>query len=228
VRVQLPASSSPPSSPTPAPNPIATGPAPSAAPAKSQAGLGERLLNHAAQWNIALPVALGCAVVAGWSLFFRLADSRELLKVHARAPQPAQTNRLFTADELSGLRREVEARSARLIRDRKEIPALLSELDATARKLGWRCEAALKPAVSAPGGVRNLTAHRVVADLRYDYVQPERAYAGLVSWLWSVSTLPARAEIAAVKLQSLGNGLNSAQVELIFYSLNPHAETAPK
>jgi len=195
---------------------------------KDQASLGDRLLNRATQWSVALPIVLLCAAVTGWSVFFRLADSRELLKVHARAPQPRETNRVFTAEELSGLHREVGARSATLIRERKEIPALLSQLDATARKLGWRCEAALKPAVSAPGGVRDLTAHRVVADLRYDYVQPERAYAGLVSWLWSVSTLPARAEVAAVKLQSLGHGLNSAQVELIFYSLNPNAETPSK
>ena len=164
-----------------------------------------------------------------WALYFRLPASDRLLKVHARALQhAAETNRLVTAEEVSALRAQVRERSGALIQTRKEIPPLLSKLDSKARELGWRCEASLKPPVAAPGGVRELTAHPVAIELRYDYVQPERAYNGLLAWLWTASTLLPRAEVTALKLQSLGHGLNVAQVELVFFSLNSHEEHPPK
>ena len=59
------------------------------------------------------------------------------------------------------MRAQAQERSAALIRTRKEIPPLLSKLDAKARELGWRCEASLKPPVTAPGGVRELTAQEL-------------------------------------------------------------------
>lgn len=126
------------------------------------------------------------------------------------------------------MRAQAQERSATLIRTRKEIPPLLSKLDARARELGWRCEASLKPPVAAPGGVQELTAHPVAIELHYDYVQPERAYNALLAWLWTVSTLQPRAEVTALKLQSLGHGLNAAQLELSFYSLNSNEEHPPK
>ena len=230
MRVQLPASSAPPASP---PTPTPANPDPPqptalvAAPAK-QPGAWPRFLDLVTRRRVALPVLLLCGAALGWSFCFRLADSRRLLKVHARASQPGETNRPVTLEELSSMRQQVRERSAVLIRDRKEIPPLLSQLDARARELGWRCEASLKPAVAAPGGVRELTAHPVVIELRYEYVQPERAYAGLLAWLWTVSTLQPRAEFVSLKLQSLGHGLNGAQVELTFLSPNPHEENPPK
>ena len=131
-------------------------------------------------------------------------------------------------EELSALRKEVDARSATLIRHRKELPPLLTKLDAKARELGWHCETSLRPAIPAPGGVGGLTMHPVAIALRYESVQPEQAYAGFLAWLWTVSTLPRRAEVAAVRLQSLGHGLKGAEVELNFFSLNTNEETPPK
>jgi hypothetical protein len=187
-----------------------------------------RFLERATHWTVVLPVVLLCGLALGWSFFIRLSDSERLLKVHARVPRAAETNRVFTLEELAALREETQQRSVGLARDRKAIPPLLSKLDAKARELGWRCEASLKPAVAAPGGVKELTAHPVVLDLRYEYVQPERAYAGFLAWLWTVSTLQPRAEVVALKLQSLGQGVNGAQVELVFFSPNSHEENPSK
>jgi hypothetical protein len=191
--------------------------------------LWERFLNSATRWTVAVPVMLVCGAVLCWSLYYRLPASDHMLKVRARALQPpGETNRLFTVEEVSTMRTQVQERSATLIRTRKEIPPLLSRLDAKARELGWRCEASLKPPVSAPGGVQELIAHPVAIELRYDYAQPERAYPALLAWLWTVSTLQPRVEVTALKLQSLGHGLNAAQLELNFFSLNSHEEHPPK
>ena len=226
MRVQLPSPASPP--------PVAVEPRPQESatpipPEVSQPSLREQVLNAAIRWSVATPVVLACAAVLGWSLYFRLPASERLLKVHARASLTTEeTNRTFSAEEVAAMRGQIQERSAILIRTRKEIPPLLSRLDARARELGWRCDASLKPPVSAPGGVRELTSHPVTIDLRYDYVQPERAYRHLLAWLWTASTLQPRAEVTALKLQSLSHGLNAAQVELNFLSLNSHAEPPSK
>ena len=219
MRVQLP-------SPT-TPAPTDSNSQPAAPPREPR--VWTRVAAQVAHWSIAVPILALCGAALCWSLFFRLANSQRLLKVHARAAQPAgNTNRPVTLEELWSLREQVREHSACLILQRKDIPPMLARLDGKARELGWRCDASLKPAVAAPGGVRELTLHPVVIDLRYEYVQPERAYSGLLALLWTVSTLSQRAEVAAVRLHSLGRGLNSAQVELNFYCLNPHEENTPK
>ena len=223
MRVQLPTSPSPPP-PLPQVNPRPAEATPPIEAPQSRPDKGHRFLVCVTHWSVALPVLLLCGAALGWSFFFRLADAQRLLKVHARGTPLAETNRLVTLDELSVMRREVRERSAVLIRERKEIPPLLSKLDAKARELGWRCEASLKPVVTAPGGVQELAAHPVVIELRYEYVQPERAYAALLAWLWTVSTLQPRAEVTSLKLQSLGHGLNGAQVELTFFTRNAERE----
>jgi len=191
--------------------------------------LWDRLLTESTRWSVAVPVMLVCGAMLCWALYYRLPFSDHMLKVRARALQPfGETNRLFTAEEVATMRAQTQERSATLIRTRKEIPPLLSKLDAKARELGWRCEASLKPPVTAPGGVQELIVHPVSIELRYDYVQPERAYNGLLAWLWTVSSLQPRPEVAAVKLQSLGHGLNAAQLELNFFSLNTHEEHPSK
>ena len=187
----------------------------------------QRFLAFAVSWTVAGPVLLVCGAAFYWSLVVRLPASQQWLKVHPRhPPSAAQANQSVTMDELAALRKAADARSASLIRNRKEIPSLLVQLEAQARELGWRCETSLRPAVPAPGGLSELTRHPVAIALHYEFVPPERAYAGFLAWLRTISTLPRRAEIGAVQLQSLGHGLNGAQVELNFFSLNE--DTPPK
>lgn len=226
MRVLLPPSSPPPPSPPPASRPLE--PSVSAPSSPGKPPVRDRFLASASSWSVALPVLLLCGAALCWSLLVRLPGSNSLLKVHARAAESAQTTRLVTKEELSAMRDQVRERSAVLIRQRKEIPPLLSALEARAQELGWRCEASLKPAIPAPGGVRELTLHPVVIDLRYEYLHPERAYAGLLAWLWTASTLQPRVEVGTLRLQSLGHGVNGAQVELNFFSLNTHEENPSK
>ena len=197
--------------------------------APSQLTATQRVLAFVVNWTVAGPVLLVCGAAFYWSLVVRLPASQQWLKVQARhTPSAVQTNQGVTMDELAALRKAADARSASLIRHRKEIPSLLVRLEAQARELGWRCETSLRPAVPAPGGVRELTMHPVAIALHYEYVPPERAYAGFLAWLRTISTLPRRAEVSAVQLQSPGHGLNGAQVELNFFSLNGNEETPPK
>jgi len=228
MRVQLPS----PAIPPPPNASIDSKPQESTAPVSpdvGQPGIRERVLAAATRWTVAIPVMLVCAAVLGWSLYFRLPASERLLKIHARVSQTTEeTNRTFTAEGVTVMRAQIQERSPILIRTRKEIPPLLSRLDARARELGWRCDASLKPPIIAPGGVRELTSHPVTIELRYDSVEPESAYRHLLAWLWTASTLQPRAEVTALKLQSLSHGLNAAQVELNFLSLNSHADHPPK
>lgn len=173
-------------------------------------------------------MALCSAALFLWALCYRLPASGNLLKVHARQSPPVETNPPVTAEVLATLREQVRERSMNLIHARREIPALLSKLDAKARELGWRCDGSLKAPVTAPGGVQELTLHPVTIELRYDYVEPERAYRHLLAWLWAATTLHPRAEVTSLTLQSLGHGLNAAQVELSFFSLNSNEENPPK
>jgi hypothetical protein len=227
MRIELPSAATP-------PPPAITDPRPQefttpVSPGVSQPALREQVLITATRWSVAIPVVLVCAALLGWSLCFRLPASKRLLKIHARAsPTTEETNRTFTAEDVTAMRAQIHERSAILIRTRKEIPPLLSRLDARARELGWRCDASLKPPISAPGGVRELASHPVTIDLRYDHAESERAYRHLLAWLWTASTLQPRAEVTGLKLQSLGRGLNAAQMELNFLSLNSHAEPPPK
>lgn len=194
-----------------------------------QPDLRERLLGAAVHWHVAVPVTLCSAALLFWALCFRLPASEHLLKVQARTRQPSgETNPPFTAADISAMREQARERSSNLIRNRKEIPPLLSKLDGKARELGWRCDATLRPPIAAPGGVRELTLHPVTIELRYDYVQPERAYRHLLAWLWTASTLQPRGEVTSLKLQSLGHGLNAAHVELNFFSLNSNEANPPK
>ena len=225
MRASLPSSpaSPPPTAPTQQDQVVEQG------NAQSQLTTTQRFLAFAASWTVALPVLLFCAAAFYWSLVVRLPASQQLLKVHARHTQfAAPTNRTVTKDELAALRKEADARSPSLIRHRKEIPALLGQLETKARELGWRCETSLKPAVPTPGGIGELTMHPVAIALHYEYVPPERAYPGFLAWLGTLSTLPRRAEVSAVRLRSLGHGLSGAQVELNFFSLNGNEENPPK
>jgi hypothetical protein len=225
MRVSLPSSPAPPPPTAPLPPESAVQPA----DAQSRLTKTQRFLAFATSWTVALPVLLLSAGAFYWSLVIRLPASQQSLKVQARnTPSAVHTNRAVTMEELLALRKEADARSALLIRHRKEIPSLLTTLDARARDLGWRCETSLRPAVPAPGGVRELTMHPVLMDLHYESGQPDQAYAGFLAWMWTVSTLRRRAEVSAVQLQSLGRGLNRAQVELNFFSLNGNEENPAK
>ena len=110
----------------------------------------------------------------------------------------------------------------------KSAGPLLSRLEASARQLGWRVEASIQPAVSQPGGLKELTLHPVIIQLE-DTAEPAApAYARLIDWLRTASSLPRRVEVVSLQLRSAGSGLRKAQIELHLFSLNSSEEVSPK
>lgn len=201
--------------------------APSAQP-RPQAR-SQRILATVTSWTLAVPTVLVCLVVLGGSLFLRLPDNQRLLKAQARELKPIEPiEKPVSAEQLAQLRVRAGQASASLSHLSGEIASLLFDLDARARKLGWRVEVSVKPIVPAPSGFKELTLHPVFVQLDDAADLPEPPYQRLLTWLRHVSTLSKRAEVVACRLRSAGAGLVSAEVELNLFSLNPNEETAAK
>lgn len=189
----------------------------------------ERWVKAITAWRVAAPTLAVCAALLGWALIIREAQGRKALIVMARSTPAARgTNAVVTAESLAALKEQHLSRSRPLIRERREIPPLLSQLELRARELGWHCERALKPAVAAPFGLTNLTLHAATLHLTagdHDGAPPFHRFA---DWLRSLSSLPCRSEITQLDLKADANGLGSAVLTLQFYSVNHHAEASTK
>ena len=206
----------------------ATDPAPPAVAARP-VSRGERLVNLVASRAVALPVALFCAALIGWSLLIRLPQQKRLLAVSARelpVPPPFGTN--VSESDLALLRDQVRESSSVLFRKSDEIGPVVSQLEAGARSLGWRAEVTIKPAVPAPHGIKELTLHPVWIELSSEPGQTQPGHLRLLAWLREISSLEKRIEVSTLKLQSSGGGLDEAHVELRLLSLNPNEEAAAK
>lgn len=186
-------------------------------------------LPAAQRWAVILPVSLLSLAVIAWSLFVRLPGTNDLLMVNARASQVVEpTEPPVSDDEMARLRDQVQRASAALIQQREQLGPLLFDLETAARRLGWRVDVSMKPAIAQPGGLKDLTLHPVTFRLADEADRSEPAYQRLLEWLHAVSSLPTRAEVVALRLRSVGAGLGGAEVELQLFSLNSHEETASK
>lgn len=149
--------------------------------------------------------------------------------VMARSTPPVRsTNATITAEGLAQLKELQLTRSRALIRERKEIPPILSQLEMHARRLSWNCECALRPPVAAPFGLTNLTLHPVSLHLTSEENTGTSSFLRFAEWLRIVSSLPQRSEITHLDLQANADGLGSAVLTLHFYSANDHAEASTK
>jgi hypothetical protein len=189
----------------------------------------ERWIKALTAWRVVTPTLTVCAVLLGWALIFREAQGRKALIVMARSTPPVRgTNAPVTAESLAQLKEQQLARSRALIRERKEIPPILSQLELRARELGWHCERAIKPPVTAPFGLTNLTLHPVSLHLTSGEAASTPAYHRFAEWLRAISSLPQRSEITQLELRADAKGLGSAVLTLHFYSANDHAEASTK
>lgn len=243
MRIELPnASASPPPGGTTPPDqtpPDNSSPA-VAAPtvAARRVSTWERAARKVTSWRSTATVLTICVTMLGWALLIREPHGRKALMVMARSTPPARsTNAVVTAESLVALKAEQLSRQEALVRDRKEIPPLLAQLESKARQLDWHCERSLRPAIVAPHGISNLTLHPVSLQLTAVAGRqlppalqqpPVPAFHRLNAWLDSVASLPRRAEIVNLELRADGAGLSSAEVKLHFYSANDHAEAAKK
>ncbi len=206
--------------------PVPAAPAPLPPP---PAPAGEALLRMATRWSVIIPVSFLALGVAGWSLFVRLPGTKDLLTVHARSLQVVEPIEApVRPEEMARLRKEVHRASGALIQQREQLGPLLFDLETAARRLGWRVDVSLKPALAQPGGLKDLTLHPVTFRLADEADRAESAYSRLLEWLRAVSSLSTRAEVVALRLRSVGAGLGGAEVELQLFSLNPHEETPSK
>ncbi len=189
----------------------------------------ERVLLAVTAWRVAGPTLALCVALMGWALLYRAPQGRKFMVVSARAlaPAPASsaTNNL---PPLEILKAEERSRAFTLIRERRDISPLLTQLEAQARQLGWHCERSLKPAVPAAFGFTNLTLHPVTLHLSAEEGTTAPPYHRLIAWLRDVSSSSRRAEIVSLDLRADGSGLSSADVKLHFFSANSHAEVSPK
>lgn len=187
----------------------------------------ERIVNAMSSWSLVLPGLLLCGAVLAWSIFLRLPDNQRLLKAKARELKPvAAIERPVSAEQLAQLRARASQATASLSHVRGEIASLLFDLDARARKLGWRVEISVKPIGPAAGGFKELTIHPVFIRLDDEAELSEPPYQRLLTWLRHLSLLPKRAEVVACRLRSAGAGLVSAEVELNLFSFNQGEEAA--
>jgi hypothetical protein len=224
MRVQLVKSQPAAAAETPAPAPVAPAPLP-----PPPVPAGEALLRMATRWAVMVPVSLLALGAVGWSLFIRLPGTNDLLTVHARASQVVEPIEApVRPEEMARLREEVHRASGALIQHREQLGPLLFDLETAARRLGWRVDVALKPALAQPGGLKDLTLHPVTFRLADESDRAESPYSRLLEWLRAVSSLSTRAEVVALRLRSVGAGLGGAEVELQLFSLDPHEETASK
>ena len=211
------------------PAPARAGNPPPAVAAAKQVSRGERVVNLVASRAVALPVILFCCAILGWSLLIRLPQQKRLLAVSARElPVPSPLGASFSESDLAALRDRVQESSSALLRKSEEIGPIISRLETSARSLGWRAEVTIKPAIPVPHGLKDLTMHPVWIGLSTEPGQPEPGHLRLFAWMREISSLEKRVEISTVKLQSSGKGLDEANVELRFFSLNPHEEAAAK
>lgn len=198
------------------------------APSPRRASARERWLRAVTQWRVALPVLALSAVVLGWEWIARAPVARKPLVVQARETFGSPTNPPVTAELLAALKADQARSLASLVRSRKDIPPILAGLEQQARALGWDCERAMKPPVSAPFGLTNLTLHPVVMHLAIGDSQSVPPFTRLAAWLRAAASLPVRAEIVEVDLRADGAGLNAAEVKMQFFSANTHEEASSK
>lgn len=189
----------------------------------------DALLRRLTSWTVVLPALLLCFSAVSWSLLVRLPGTRGLLTAHARTPQefiPAGPP--IKPQELSDLSNRVHTATAALVQKRDDLGPLLFDLETAARRLGWRVDVSLKPAVAKPGGLKDVTLYPVTFRLADEAERSEPAYQRLLQWLRVVSSQPTRTELVALRLRAAGAGLSAVEADLQLFSIKSHEEAAPK
>ena len=197
------------------------------APTLPQASLGERLAHLLARPRYALPLVGLSLIVIGWSLLFRLPHASKA--VEARATDRGGRSEFVTnAVIVRELEEQAQTASEQLIQDAAEFPRLVSRLEESARALGFQAQTTIKPAITNAFGFKELAVHPVLFRLENRERRDQPAFVRLVEWLRYTSNLGRKVESQSLSLTSQADGLASAQVELQFWSINKHDESAKK
>ena len=188
--------------------------------------LMQRLSRALTRPAVAIPVAVFALALLGWSFLYRLPNAPVVIK--ARSLQTLGSNEVFRVQTLVELEDAGQRAAKHLIRDSKEIATALSHLEQSARALGFQIEVSMKLAITNAAGFKELTIHPAVVRLENDYKQDRPAFARALDWLRQARTLPGKIEVNALNLRSNGDGLTRAQLELHFWRMNEHEQSAAK
>ena len=192
-----------------------------------QASLGERLAHRVAQLRYALPLVGLSLVVISWSLLFRLPHASKA--VEARGTDRGGRSEFVTnAVIVRELEEQAQTASQQLIQDPAEFPRLVSRLEESARALGFQVQTTIKPAITNAFEFKELAVHPVLFRLENRERRDQPAFVRLVEWLRYTSNLGRKVEGQSLSLTSQADGLASAQVEVQFWSINKHDESAKK
>jgi hypothetical protein len=231
MKVQLVPPTPLPGAEAPAPGPAQEGSAPLVPARAPAAGLSplDRLARLMTGWPAVGASFLLCGAFLCWSLGVRLPNNARLLAVHARGLKPIEIlGRPVSLQEVAALRKEAAVAARFLLERPQELGPRISELERKGRELGWRVEISTPPAQPKHGGYTPVTRHPVLVRLEDEAELPDPAFRRLLTWLRSVSSLTQRVEVASLQLRCAGAGLVGAQLELHFFSLEPHEATSTK
>ncbi len=182
----------------------------------------DRIAAWMAQPVIAVPAAIACLSVLGWSVFIR--RTAHPIVAHAR-PNPAAAISAPRFEEVTDLARQAAVASSCVVTNVDRLPRLISQLEQQARAAGFIVEVTTHPPQSPIPGVPGLARHPIVFNLENASDRDEPAYHRLLGWLHNATTIGVKIDPGAITLQSSGLGLSIATVELGLLSLSPHAKT---
>jgi len=187
------------------------------------------LFTHRA--TVASLTLLACGLTA-WSLVFRLPRIKLAMPVQARAASPVS---LRGENSITGLTAEAIQQRTQEVRDlilpdREALLPVLARLEQTARAAGWSFGVTMKPAMAPMPAAPGISRVPVAVVLQAQPVTGGEAppFARLAALLRQVSLLPKKVEVTSLVVRASPQGISEAELELVFWTLNPDEEAAPK
>jgi len=186
---------------------------------------GERISNALSRPFVLAPVVIACVALLGWSLLIRL-PAQPILARARSTPGPVKP--ALTHEDINRLAERSAAAMAQLMTNVDQVPRIISTLEQRARDAGFVTELSTRTPMAPIPGIPELARHSVIIRLENNYDRSEPAFTRLLAWLRTTSTLGVKVDLAAISMQSLGDGLTGATVEFHLLSLSADAKTAPK
>jgi hypothetical protein len=131
-------------------------------------------------------------------------------------------------EEVAAVRGQMAIALLQVVTNNDQMPRLIATLEQRARQAGFVTELTTRPVEMPIASIPQFTTHRVVLKLENNYDREAPAFHRFLRWLQQTSELAVKAEVASLSVQSLGDGLTTATVELHIPAFQIDAPTAPK